>query len=230
MPSNIILGRKMSRGKWGESKSGYGVFNIPADAISNDLKTSRNNLSFWRTDVEKKDDVILAIIGTLETLDTIDIVLVEERELRFLNFVSTPGKTFPVNCYLHVDAVDLNHLTIVQVAKSLGQMVYSERHIRLTFSEIKNRLYAALNQGKISWSDLKGESVKKRLNRRKSVEANIDLESLKRIHAARQGSQTSATVKDFFESCEDSGRGQIKWTDVPTGVAEELDRRSPETA
>ena len=72
----MFLVRKITRAKWG-SNSELSAGEISADAVTGDLRTQRNSLSFWRCRAETNgdvEDVALAIAAARDQVDTIDIV------------------------------------------------------------------------------------------------------------------------------------------------------------
>jgi hypothetical protein len=95
-----ILVRRIARAKWGENiiPDENGFTDVPADAITNCLKTTDNSLSVWRIESEKElDDAILALITgkKQEKFSKIDYVLIDESRLldNGLSLVDSDGDT-----------------------------------------------------------------------------------------------------------------------------------------
>lgn len=146
------LARKVSLAKW-RSPAWASIESIPADAVSIDLKTSGNTLSFWRAgggDADSEEQATLALLGTLQRLDKMDIAFVDESLLAGINVQANPGSTaFTELRGLHVDLADLNHEALSLTAKALGAEVFSSRTRQLTRLEVKKRLQDALREGRI---------------------------------------------------------------------------------
>jgi hypothetical protein len=84
-----VLARKIARAKW-EQKPELSAGEIAADAVTADLRTTDNTLSFWRCRTIAPDDVkraVLAVAATADRLDRLDVVYLEE------NAVSNAGLT-----------------------------------------------------------------------------------------------------------------------------------------
>jgi hypothetical protein len=76
----VYLARKITCAKW-ESREGFAAGGIPADAVTADLRTTGNTLSFWKCE-PPPDDGIGAVVLGLATgaarIDWLDLVWVEE--------------------------------------------------------------------------------------------------------------------------------------------------------
>lgn len=130
------------------------IDNIPSDAISGDLRTINNTLSFWRIpgdDAAANDDALLALLGTMQRLDKIDVVYVEEQDLSPIAIRSTLGDTFFEKASsLHVDLEELCFHSLGQAAKVIGAEVFGGRSVRLTRLDVKKRILAAVEAKKVS--------------------------------------------------------------------------------
>ena len=72
----MFLARKITRAKWA-AKQELSVGEIPADAVTVDLRTQDNALSFWRCPNDTDRDVeeaALAIAAARKRVDRLDIV------------------------------------------------------------------------------------------------------------------------------------------------------------
>ena len=80
----MFLARKISLAKRSK-KSELEVGEIPADAVTADLRTQDNKLSFWRCGDGKRveiEEAALAIAAAWESVDKIDVVWLAADELR----------------------------------------------------------------------------------------------------------------------------------------------------
>lgn len=153
------LARKVTIAKW-KGAEWASLDRIPSDALSIDLRTSGNTLSFWRADVEGKgeDDAVLAVLGALKHVEKIDIAFVCEESMRGLELQSTPGDTiFKDLRDLHVDVANLDQKSLLQTATALGVEIFGETTKRMTRQEVKTRLQAAIDEGRISWDGFPDE-------------------------------------------------------------------------
>ena len=81
--------RKIARAKWSNESITDNPFDIPADAITLDLKTFTNTLSVWEvTDEGKVGDAVLAIASGFDRIETFDGL--SRDELRFCR--AAPGR------------------------------------------------------------------------------------------------------------------------------------------
>ncbi len=160
-----LLIRKISKAKW------YQVDienddNVSADAVTNCLKTTKNNLSVWR--IESEDDLdqaVLALVSNQDHLDTIDVVILEESSIidYKLNIVASPGDT-PVESLIdaHRDISDLTYTNLGHVKDHIVERIRSHKLKRYTIGSLKKILIKAIEDGLLSKNDLK-ESVQKKI-------------------------------------------------------------------
>lgn len=121
-----IFARKVARAKWGECTS-LSKDDIPADAVTADLKTKDNALSFWRCDSNADDDLkeaVLALAAAGDRIDRMDIAFIDESAFSDagLRIEATPGKT-PVET-LRESHRDVTHLDLVRLG-SVASLVAS---------------------------------------------------------------------------------------------------------
>ncbi len=80
----MFLARMITRHKW-QPKDGLAANEIPADAITADLRTANNTLSFWQcgraTDLEVSD-AVLAIAAGRDRIQKLDIVWILTDEMK----------------------------------------------------------------------------------------------------------------------------------------------------
>ncbi|MDE0554264.1 MAG: hypothetical protein OXI24_08630, partial [Candidatus Poribacteria bacterium] len=117
----MFLARKISRAKW-ETKEELSEGEISADAVTADLRTNDNMLSFWRCGSGMKaqvEDAALAIAAASDRVDKLDIVWVDEDELKTdgQTLEDTPGRTHVTELIdRHVDVCQLDYVRLGNVA------------------------------------------------------------------------------------------------------------------
>jgi hypothetical protein len=140
-----ILTRKISRSKW-EHKDGFGPDEICSDAVTSDLRTTDNALSFWRCEV---DEAALALAATLERPDKLDIAWMTEDAVREegLLIAPTDGRT-PVESLVksHVDVERLDLVRLSKVAHLVAKAVRDLQCKRLTKNEVVSILADAVQR------------------------------------------------------------------------------------
>ena len=170
------IGREITRAKWCK---GAGLLNdeIPADAVTVDLRTSNNKLSFWRCGTYEKvllDDLALAMASAADRVDRMDFVWMQQDELedKSVKFVGTKGLT-PVEALVdkHVDALSLDFVRLGQIARSVDNALQSDRYRRFTKKEIAGVLMHAVQAGRVQLDELR-EKVQEEVA--KQLAANTD--------------------------------------------------------
>lgn len=156
----MFLARKFTRAKW-QPKAGIAAREIPADAVTVDLRTTDNTLSFWRYGEAGADgvrQVALAIAATAERVDKLDIVWVAEEMLRAdgVRMQDTNGET-PVRAMVkeHVDAAYLDLIRLGKVAFRIAQSIRETRCARYTRQEVITLLTSAVEKRFLDLSALK---------------------------------------------------------------------------
>jgi len=166
------IGRKITRAKWCKGKL-FSESEIPADAVTGDLRTTSNGISFWlcgTCDALLLDDLALAIASAGDRVDRMDFIWVQQRELEDKNIrlVETQGVT-PVEdlAEKHVDAVSLDYVRLGQIAGSIDSALQSERYRRFSRKQIAEVLTDAVQVGRVQLHQLKErvrEEVTKQLS------------------------------------------------------------------
>ena len=155
----MYLARKITRAKWGEA-IGLSVGRVPADAITADLRTQNNTLSFWRcgsADDSEIDDVVLALAAASDKMAKLELVWVSEAELREdgLTLSETAGRTWvPDMVARHVD---VQHLDLDQLEKVTGRVLEAlteERYRRVPKAHVKRVLTSAVGARRVERGDL----------------------------------------------------------------------------
>ncbi|MFO1433985.1 MAG: hypothetical protein U1F76_28490 [Candidatus Competibacteraceae bacterium] len=153
------LVRKVTRAKW-DRRDGLAEDEIPADAVTADLRTTNNTLSFWRCAALADDEIyktVLALATAAERLDRMDIVWVEEDIFRAHSVSLNPseGRTPVVSLRSkHVDVVKLDLGRLSKVATLLSQALAQGQHRRFTKREVVEIIVAAVHQNLVSVDEL----------------------------------------------------------------------------
>ena len=156
----MFLARTITRAKW-EPKRGLQSGKISADAVTGDLRTRDNMLSFWQcpsgTDVEL-EDVVLAIATGREEVDKVEIVWLDVEDLRTdgQTLINSEGRT-PVAelVSLHVDVCHLDYKRLGKVAHRVFSAFDEGRYCRLTRARILALLTSAVRKSRVDLKDLK---------------------------------------------------------------------------
>lgn len=142
--------RKIDRAKWSKTDANTG--DITADAITNDLATRSNQLSFWIAETEEEKDVneiLIAIMSTFTSgLDTFDIVIFEENEKpENIDLNKSEAVT-------HYDQMKNNHCDFINLTlsklDSISKVIYSKikdgKSKRITKGAAKQLLRTAIEK------------------------------------------------------------------------------------
>ena len=155
----MFLSRKITRAKW-ETRQELSEGEISADAVTGDLRTRENSLSFWQCRTETNGDVeeaALAIAAAGDRVDRLDIVWLAEDELKAdgQTLKDTDGRTPVVElAERHVDVCTLDYVRLGKVARRVVAAIEDERCRRLTKARVKRLLIAAVRQGRIDLDGL----------------------------------------------------------------------------
>ena len=155
----MFLARMITRSKW-EPKSGIESGEISADAVTGDLRTQDNALSFWRcgsgtgNDLE---DTVLAIAAGRTDIAKVELVWLDAEDLQSdgQTMKDSHGRT-PVRelAHLHVDLCRLDFERLGRVARRVDSALNEERYRRLTRVGVKDLLENAVRSGRIDINDL----------------------------------------------------------------------------
>lgn len=155
----MFLARKITRAKWAATK-GFSAGEIPADAVTVDLRTQDNSLSFWLCQTDTAGDVeaaALAIAAAGERVDKLDIIWLidDELELDGLTLAKTEGRT-PVRDMTsrHVDLIQLDYVRLGRIARKVVDAIESQRYCRLTRARVRKLIVVAIRQGRIDSAKL----------------------------------------------------------------------------
>ena len=155
----MFLARKITRSKW-EPRSGVEAGAISADAVTGDLRTQDNALSFWRcgsgTGADLEDTVLAIAAGRMD-IAKVELVWLHPEDLRAdgQTLKDSQGRT-PAKelADLHVDLCRLDFERLGKVARRVDSALNDERYRRLTRMGVKNLLANAVRSGRIDINDL----------------------------------------------------------------------------
>lgn len=162
-----FVARKISRAKW-EKRPEFAEGEIPADAVTTDLRTKQNALSFWRCGGDGTPDVenvALAIAAAADRIEKVDVVwlaaeqLIEDRQ----TIEGCPGRT-PVADLAdsHVDLRRLDLVRLGQLANRVAEALKEGRCQRVTKAQVKSLLMSAVLQNRIDPEQL-SQNIRKDL-------------------------------------------------------------------
>jgi hypothetical protein len=174
-----FLARKVTRAKW-EVPSDIGRQEIPADAVTTDLRTTSNTLSFWRCENAGDDElrrVVLALAAAAERVDKVDVVWIAQATLEGAGIAlkESEGRT-PVAemAKKHVDALHLDLVRLGNIARQIAAALRQGQHRRLTRKEVVRILADAVEAKVVGDEELKDkvrEDVERELNARRRPDA-----------------------------------------------------------
>ena len=166
----MFLVRTITRAKW-EFRSDLDA--VSADAITGDLRTKSNTLSFWRCASEAEDDLTetaLAIAAGRDKIDKLEIVWLVASDLQAdgQTLKNTDGRT-PLKAFInrHVDICQLDYVRLGRISDRVVSAMDADQYLRFTPSSVKKPLVNAVRQNRIVLGDLKGKTgdeVKNYLN------------------------------------------------------------------
>ena len=128
---------------------------ISADAVTADLRTQSNKLSFWRCDEgtdQEIENVVLAMAAGRDRIDKIEIVLLDETGLINDGQTIRPsdGRT-PIGSLvkLHVDVIHLNYSRLGEVARRVALAVAAGQCRRVSKKRVEALLVTAVAGGDV---------------------------------------------------------------------------------
>ena len=153
----MILVRKISHAKWKLSPD-FPPEEIRADAITADLRSTENALSFWKCETESDlDGPALAIAATMDRVDKMDLAWLPPEILAELDLAhaNTAGKT-PVANWVnrHISISELDYVRLGTVAHQISAAVKRQQFQRFVKQEIADLLLAAVRDGLVQVPDL----------------------------------------------------------------------------
>jgi hypothetical protein len=165
------LVRKITRAKW-DNKDGLDLDETPADAVTADLRTSGNTLSFWKIETQSDDEfcmTALALITAAQCIERMDLAWVENDSIctNKITIISSDGRT-PVTS-LRSNHVDLANLDLGRLCKIAGFIVEAlslGQYRRFTKLELIQIIIDAVKKNLVSIDDLEPDvkmEIEKRL-------------------------------------------------------------------
>lgn len=165
----MFFARKISLAKWSDRPT-LAAGEISADAVTADLRTKDDTLSFWRCGsgtAEDVDTATLAIAAAGNRIDKLDLVWIASDELdaEGQSWTETEGET-PVRRLrsFHIDIVSLDYRRLGRVAHCIARSIEHQRFRRVPRGRVLEILGSAVRDGHVEIGDLK-EGVRKALSR-----------------------------------------------------------------
>lgn len=154
----MLLVRRIGRRKWPATFTDGSADRIPADAVTADLRTQNNSLSFWICeDVDDLEGAVLAIAAAAQRITPIDIVWIEDHELQFSEYrrVRTDGDT-PVAAWRqrHLDLGGLDYAGLGNVASVVADAVSANRWRRVPLPRVREMLAKSVSEDALRLDDL----------------------------------------------------------------------------
>jgi hypothetical protein len=155
----VYLARKITRARW-ESREGFAAGEIPADAVTADLRTTDNTLSFWICEPPPDDGiraVVLALATGADRIDRMDLVWAEDDAFRANGIALNPseGRT-PVASLRgqHVDLIRLDLGRLATVATLVAEALTRNQQRRFTRRKVIEIVVEAIHHELLSVSEL----------------------------------------------------------------------------
>jgi len=155
----MFLIRKITRAKWG-LKQGLSGKEIPADAVTADLRTKENSLSFWKCKSDSRENIeeaALAIVAAGNSVERLDLVCIANDKLQEdgQTWKDTDGRT-PVEDLVkqHVDVYRLDYVRLGKIASRIATAIKADGYIYLTKKSLTKLLVAAVKQKRIDLDQL----------------------------------------------------------------------------
>lgn len=160
----IFLARSVSTAKW-RARLHIAEHEIPADAVTSDMRTGDNTLSFWLYDPDKDgslDDVALALASVRDHIQRLDLVWLEHQQIEQMNLkiAATPGDTPARHLQQnHRDVVGIDVARLADLARGVADAVSNNQTRRFTERQIQQLLHKAAEENLIARSELKQSVV-----------------------------------------------------------------------
>jgi hypothetical protein len=168
-----VFTRKFNRAKWDPAPD-LDAGEIAADAVTADLRTTGNELSFWdfpaSSEAELKETV-LALATAQDRLDKLDVAWIEQAAVLTegltvqptLHHAMTPVESLKER---HVDVTRLDMERLGRIAKLIQGAVAANQCRRFLKKEVLAVIVAAVQAGRVASAALKDDV-------RKAVEADL---------------------------------------------------------
>lgn len=157
----MFLAIKINLPKW-KKKQDILQEEISADAVTADLRTNSNKLSFWKfndqCEIEQGiRDVALAVIAAGNHVEKIEIVWLYASALCNDGHILKPtlGRTAATElAQLHMDVCGLDYVRLGSLAQHINEAIIGERHRRFTKKQAKCLLKEACEKGRVTVGEL----------------------------------------------------------------------------
>lgn len=148
-------------------------YNAPADAITQCLKSTNNELSIWVVDNEKQIDLALlamALGTTTSDISTLHYILIDEKELKDadLNFkqsLDDADTAVPKLKHLHNNLIQIHYNELGKLQDIIVEQVKKNKQKRKTVSELRKLIESAIDNGLIDF-DLLDEKYLEKLKKK----------------------------------------------------------------
>ena len=170
----MFLARKITRCKWDHKEGQLAEGEIAADAVTADLRTRNNELSFWQCGEAEGDDlrkVALAIASGQTKIVKIDLVwlccndLQADRQYMRKTKGDTPVQSLK---QLHMDLCRIDHVRLGRIALRVSEAIKNNHYYRVNRSCVIDILVEAVSKGLLGVDDLKNnvrEEIKTKIER-----------------------------------------------------------------
>ena len=156
------MARKISLSKWKES-GGLPEGKIQADAVTADLRTGDNKLSFWNCGEDTVadqmlEDAVLALASSMDRANKVDLVWLNHEELEqdshtlAFNDVATPVEGLEGR---HADVCELDFDRLGNIASHVSAAVKAGKHKKFAEKKVLSLLVNAAKQGRLDTDQLK---------------------------------------------------------------------------
>ncbi len=157
-----VFTRKVNAAKWQTSK-GLVAGEVSADAVTSDLRTTDNELSFWAcpsNDDAELQETVLALATGGDRLDKMDVAWIERQavDAAQLTIRETPEHAnTPVDSLRgrHVDVAKLDVTRLGTVAGLIHAAVTATKWKRFARKEVLAVVVAAIRGGRVNTDSLK---------------------------------------------------------------------------
>ena len=162
----MFLARKINRAKW-DPTTGLLLSNVRSDAITIDLRTQSDKLSFWKcgtglADEENIQAVVIAIASANPSWGKLDIVWLHvenlQQDAQMWECVEGESPIKDLNDR-HIHAIQLNYGRLGNLAERIVNAINADQIRRFDKDEIVKLLGQAVNQGRLNIDHLKGNTL-----------------------------------------------------------------------
>ena len=159
----MFLAREITRAKW-DRKEGFSESEIPADAVTANLRSTSNALSFWSVESDSDEevregieDIALVMAVGRNRVDKIELVWLSYEELRDQGILiqQSKGKTNVADMVdRHYDLCQLDYCRLGKIARLVASALADGRYKRLTRPRVSPLLAEAVEQKRLELAAL----------------------------------------------------------------------------